>query len=658
MFQSHEHNNSTNASASSQTSARTKRNNLAKSLLSVAITGALGAALMSPVAVLASPNNTQAEVNPGTVLYKLNPNADASQLKSLNALLNSQGLVKETVLAGSQIKIAKFAQHGRETAIANILKHSGLVQFAEPDYAVTPTLQPNDPNFPNQWHHSNINSQQAWDTTTGDSRVLVAVCDTGFDVNHPDLAGNLRTDLAFNAQDGSNYIFDANGHGTGTAGTLGAVGNNATGVAGVNWNVDIIPVRIAISDTNSSAYISTMATCIEYAADNGARVVNLSYGGIQYSTIDAAAQYLRARNGLLFMSAGNDGQEFATFPDFTSFVGVGATDQNDNRASFSNWGTFVDITAPGVSIRTTYPNNSYVNYSGTSFSSPVAAGVAALMVAANPAITADEIEAGIFATAVDIGASGNDNVFGHGLVDAAAAVNYAVNLGSFVAPTASISADSTSVPFGSFVALTAANSSDDDGTIVSYQWDLGDGTNSTNVDVIHTYDAAGVYQVNLTVTDNDGLTDSDSVLIEVTNQLPVAVIDSAVNEVAVGETIFLSGLNSYDTDGTITTYQWDFGNSASATGTSVDYSYANAGTYNITLTVTDNAGASNATSITVNVVDPYALTAPSGLTATADGLDVTLNWQDNSSNEAAFVIERGVKYRGKTSFESIWCFFV
>ncbi|CAM3594811.1 Thermophilic serine proteinase precursor [Vibrio aerogenes CECT 7868] len=599
--------------------------------------------------------NEVTELRPGTVIYQIDANASPDDLKGLNALLKSQGLVSERTLEGSQIVIATFEHHGREKAIAKIIDKSGYVAFAEPDYIVQPTLQPNDTFFSYQWHHNNVNSPQAWDITTGSNAVLVGVCDTGFDVNHPDLGPNLRTDLAYNANDGSDYIYDANGHGTGSAGTLGAVGNNGIGVAGANWNVDIIPVRIAISDQNSSAYISTMAACIEYAADNGARVVNLSYGGIQYETIDAAAQYLRSKNGLLFMSAGNSGEEHDTYPDFTSFIGVGATDRNDNRASFSSWGTYVDITAPGVDIATTYPDNQYVYYSGTSFSSPLTAGIAALMVAANPAITPAEIETGLFATAADIGAPGDDNVYGHGLVDAYAAVMYATNLNQLVAPVADIVVSSNSVPFGSSVNFDASGSTDGDGSIVSYLWNFGDGTTSASVMATHTYAQAGSYQVSLTVTDNDGLTDAAVTTIQVTNALPTPVlqINNPADSYNIGESIFFVGSNSTDSDGTIVSYLWEFGNGDTSSLSDPEYAFASAGTYTVTLTVTDNAGSPNSTDVMVTVVDPSALNVPGGLAASVDGLAVTLTWQDNNTNEAEYVVERGVKYRGRIRFETV-----
>jgi len=617
-------------------------------------------AIYSPIALSANQSiqaikaNTEIseDINAGTVVFKITDNLSPHELKSLNGLLNSQGLVEQKTLSGSQIIIATFAHHGKEKAIANILKNSSLVEFAEPDYAVTPTQVPNDPGYGDQWHHQTVNSPQAWDVTTGSKSVLTAVCDTGFDTDHPDLSGNLRLDLAYNAQDDSDYVEDANGHGTGSAGTLGAVGNNARGVAGVNWNVDIIPVRIAISDSNSSAYISTMAKCIEYAADNGARIVNLSYGGIQYSTINSAAQYLRAKGGLLFMSAGNDNVDNSNFPDYLSFIGVGATNQQNNKASFSSWGTYVDITAPGVSILTTYKNGQYVYYSGTSFSSPLTAGIAALMVAANPAITVEEIENGLFSTATDIGASGDDNVFGHGLVNAQAAIDYATNLSNLSPPIADISILSTSVPYDEPVILSAIGSSDDNG-IVSYQWSLGDGTSNTSIDVNHIYGQAGNYQVTLTVTDADGLSDSDSVNVQVTTDLPIAVITPTPNEFNIGDSIDFDGSSSSDADGEISHFDWELGDSTTKSGITTSHTYNEAGNYTVRLTVTDNAGAMNSTTTDISIVDPSVLNAPSAVAAQVDGLSVSLSWTDNSSNEDNFIVERGVKFRGRVNFSEV-----
>ncbi|QKI88321.1 S8 family serine peptidase [Thiomicrorhabdus xiamenensis] len=622
---------------------------------------ALASSVLISISLLSSPSFAD-ELRPGIVLYKLNENASAKELKSLNALLHSQGLQQEKVIPDVNIHMAKFAQSGREKAIANILQASGYVKFAEPDYLVAPTLEPNDSDYGLQWHHPAINSPQAWDATTGSHNVLVAVCDTGVDTDHPDLVNNL-TFPGFDAHVGfdtngnviSTDVEDFHGHGTGTAGTLGAVGNNITGVAGVNWDTSILPVRIAISETNSSAYISSMVNCMVYAGQRGAKIVNISYGGISSASINDAATNLRNQGGLLFMSAGNDYNEHPEYPDYTSLVGVGATDQNNVKASFSSYGDYVDVVAPGVSIRTTYINGGYTYYSGTSFSSPMTAGVGALMVAANPAITPDEIENGLFSTATDLGAAGDDNIYGHGLINAQAAINYALNLGNYQPPVADIWTDSTTVSFGTPILFNAGNSYDADGSVVSYHWDFGDGTTADIVDPSHNYQQSGVFEVSLTVTDNDNLSDSATLSIQVTNELPIAVIDPMATSYNLGDTVSFNGYNSYDPDpnGAIVSHEWDFGNGQTASGESVQYSYPAGGLYNATLTVTDNAGASNASSIQIEVIDPSVLLAPSALSATVSGQDVTLNWQDNSANENGFVVERAMKIRGKYTFETI-----
>ena len=620
--------------------------------------------LSATSSVLATPNDTNT-IRPGTVIYKSISTVSADELKGLNALLKSNGLVAEETLAGSQITIATFQQKGREIAIANILKHSGYVEFAEPDFAMKPSLQPNDPHFGNQWHHNNVNSQQAWNITTGSNSVLVAVCDTGFDVNHPDLGPNLRTDLAYNAQDGSTYIYDANGHGTGTAGTLGALGNNGTGAAGVNWNVDIIPVRIAISDGNSSAYISTMAKCIEYAADNGARVVNLSYGGIEYSTINSAAQYLRARNGLLFMSAGNGSSEFSSYPDYTSFIGVGATDQSNNKASFSNWGTYIDITAPGVSILTTYPSNRYVYYSGTSFSSPLAAGIAALMVAANPNITVNELENGIFSTAVDIGDGGDDNVFGHGLINAEAAVNYASNLVSNNAPIAVIDDMASNYNIGDTIIFSCSGSSDLDGSITNCAWDFDNGATdagNTLIDVDYDYLTGGDYTVTLTVTDNEGAKSYATIDISIVDPLILTSPSGLLANVE-GMNVNLSWQddNSSETNFVVERgakfrgrTQFSVVDTLSADTTSYTDTVPKTGDYSYRVKVINSVNEATSDTVKVTVVstttepEPGVMEAPSNLVAVKNGNVITLSWLDNSSDELGFHIERAIKQKGRT----------
>ena len=205
------------------------------------------------------------------------------------------------------------------------------------------------------------------------------------------------------------------------------------------------------------------------------------------------------------------------YPDYTSFVAVGATDGSDNLTSFSEYGPFVDIVAPGVDIATTYLNGDYVYYSGTSFSSPMAAGLASLIYSLNPDFTPSEVENIIFNTAVDLGDAGDDDSYGHGRIDAGSAVLLALDyLEPNLSPVAVAAVAPLEGPAPLPVAFNGSESTDDDGEIVSYFWNFGDGNTGSGESTTHTYTSQGLYNVELTVTDNRAAqTTSDSIIIQV-----------------------------------------------------------------------------------------------------------------------------------------------
>jgi len=378
------------------------------------------------------------KIRESTIIYKLKEDATPNQLKRFNALVNKKTIIAKKELKGIKLNVAVIKNiKGFEKAFSKKLMDTGAVKFAEPDVSIPPTAIPNDPGYDLQWHHTAIDSPTAWDNIIGPDNldaVKVCVLDTGVDTDHPDLAGNLllpgynvpyaKDDNSTTADDN---VTDVHGHGTGVTGVIAAVGNNGEGVTGMAWNISVIPVKINYEEEEGYAYISDMADGIKWCADQNVSVANLSYGGAQYQTIDEAAQYLRDKGGLLFMSAGNDGNDSA-FPDYTSFVVVGATAEDDNKSDFSNYGPFVDIVAPGEDILTTYLGEELYAYSsGTSFSSPMTAGLAALIYSVNPDFTPAEVENYIFSTAVDLGVEGDDNLTGHGRIDAGAAITAAVS---------------------------------------------------------------------------------------------------------------------------------------------------------------------------------------------------------------------------------------
>jgi subtilisin family serine protease len=279
----------------------------------------------------------------------------------------------------------------------------------------------NDPFLGSQWHLPLIQAPSAWSLTQGEG-VVLAVLDSGIDLAHPDFAGRLLP--GYNFVNGNTNLADVRNHGTRTAGTAAATTGNGIGVASVAGRTSIMPLRI--SDSSGYATFSAMANALIWAADRGARVANLSFSGASGSaSVISAANHFRSKGGLVFVSAGNTGTDQGFAPSDALIV-VSATNGSDQRTSWSSFGAYVDLAAPGEGVYTTDWNQSYASVSGTSYAAPMAAGVAALVMAANPALNAAQVEQILFSTAVDLGAVGKDVHFGHGRIDAAAAVQAAL----------------------------------------------------------------------------------------------------------------------------------------------------------------------------------------------------------------------------------------
>ncbi|HEY1240624.1 MAG TPA: S8 family serine peptidase [Bryobacteraceae bacterium] len=300
------------------------------------------------------------------------------------------------------------------------LEASGLFESVERDYYAHSGAAPNDPWFKDQWHLGKIEAPAAWERTTGAPDVVVAVIDSGIDAGHPDLASSLAPGWSF--WKGSGDTSDTLGHGTAVAGTLAAASNNGLGVAGVSWGSRIMP--LAVVDPNDFAAYSSIAAAVQYAADHGARVINISIGGSSPSSfLQSAIDYAWSKGVVIFASAMNKSTSTPYYPAACKHViAVAATDSADLPAGFSNYGNWIGISAPGSGILTTMAGGGYGYWYGTSFSSPIAAGVAALMLAANPSLTNSELVAILEETADDLGPPGFDPAFGWGRVNADRAV--------------------------------------------------------------------------------------------------------------------------------------------------------------------------------------------------------------------------------------------
>jgi subtilisin family serine protease/PKD repeat protein len=335
------------------------------------------------------------------------------------------------------------------------------VEYAEKDKVVSVGLTPNDPYFSSTgtwgqayddlWGLKKIGAAAAWDTTAGQG-VIVAVSDTGVDYAHPDLANNIWTNAAEipgNAidDDGNGYVDDTrgwdfvsrdndprdgHGHGTHVAGTIAAEGDNGVGVIGVAYRATIMPVRGL--DNTGNGWDSDLAATITYAANNGADVINASWGGFGTSqTIANAVTYAHSLGVVVVVAAGNEGADARNYypAGLANVVTVAATASNDTTASFSNWGPRIDVSAPGVDILSlagagtamgTLVAPGYTRANGTSMAAPHAAGLAALVLAQHPAYSNEEVRQVLRVSALDLGGPGIDPAHGYGRVRAAAAL--------------------------------------------------------------------------------------------------------------------------------------------------------------------------------------------------------------------------------------------
>lgn len=273
------------------------------------------------------------------------------------------------------------------------LKNDPRILYAEPDYKAQAYELVNDPYFLNnyQWTITKIQlaatGTSAWNITHGSSSVKVAVVDTGIDSSHPDLAGKVVDST--NCTD-SPTKDDLYGHGTHVSGIISADTNNNLGIAGVGFNTSLINAKAL--DDSGSGYYSWIANCIVWAADDGAKVINMSLGGSADSqTLKDAIDYAYQKGVVLVAAAGNSGSSSPSYPAYYSDVlSVAATDSNDNKPSWSNYGNWVNVAAPGVNIYSTLPTHTNafntLNYgylSGTSMASPHVAGLAALLFSTN-----------------------------------------------------------------------------------------------------------------------------------------------------------------------------------------------------------------------------------------------------------------------------------
>ncbi|MEC0181447.1 S8 family peptidase [Paenibacillus peoriae] len=275
---------------------------------------------------------------------------------------------------------------------------------------------PNDLLFSQyQWNLPATETNRGWGLSKGSKNVTVAVVDTGVDLDHPDLKGQILS--GHNVVKPSEKPYDDVGHGTHVAGIISALVNNGEGVAGMTWYNKVMPVKVL--DKSGSGTTYSVAEGIIWAADHGAKVINLSLGNYaQASFLHDAIKYAYDKDVVLVAATGNDNTERPGYPAaYPEVFAVSATDSSMHRASFSNYGDYVDVMAPGASIASTYPGNQYAALSGTSMASPHVSALAALIRSINPDLTNKEVMDLMRSNVIDLGAPGHDKYFGYGQID-------------------------------------------------------------------------------------------------------------------------------------------------------------------------------------------------------------------------------------------------
>ena len=471
-----------------------------------------------------------------------------------------------------------FSDPSQVDYVISELTQLSIVEYAEKIAILEKTLTPNDPDFnlSDQWALYQIESETAWNLSTGDADVVVAIVDDAVEITHSDLAPTTWTnsgEIAGNGidDDGNGYVDDVNGydvanddndpnpdspassydHGTHVAGIAGASTNNSNGIASIGYGISLM----AVKSTNSPSVISNGYDGIVYAVSSGAHVINCSWGGPGFSTTaQTIIDFAYANNALVVAAAGNDNVSSTFYPAaYDHVISVASSTFGDSKSSFSNYGTWIDITAPGSAIWSTVPGNTYAIKQGTSMASPLVAGLAGLMLSMNPGLLPDDIEACLLSTADNIDAANPSYIgeLGAGRINAFEAME-CISTTLDYAPVADFVADVVTIIEGNSVNFTDLSYYSPD----TWTWTFPGGSPASFSGATPppiTYSTAGTYDVTLTVSNINGSdTETKTTYIEVNSLSGCDTITNSIDTDPIftwtwtGEG-YIGGHNGYDT---------------------------------------------------------------------------------------------------------------
>lgn len=317
------------------------------------------------------------------------------------------------------VRLSERTNSQARTRLQGALQQRYAVEYVEQNATYQVNSSPNDTSFGSQYAPQQVHAPTAWETTLGSENVTISIVDQGIQYDHSDLTtqfgSNPGYDFVDNDTDPYPDSLAEEYHGTHVAGIASAVTNNATGIAGMS-NSRLLSAR-AFSEAGSGS-ASDIADAIQWSADQGADLINLSLGGDRGTqTLKRAVSYALNNGALPLAAVGNGSSEVAYPASYRECIAVSAVDKTEQFASFSNYGSEVDVTAPGVDVLSTVPDDSYGNLSGTSMACPAATGVAGLSLAVDSGLSAEGLRTRLKKTAVDVGLSRNKQ--GAGQVDAA-----------------------------------------------------------------------------------------------------------------------------------------------------------------------------------------------------------------------------------------------
>lgn len=525
-------------------------------------------AMALPAGASAAPASTGDEV-PGRILVKFAPGASAAAKSAARSAVGASRIKSIPQLGVDVLKVPATAS---ATALARLQRNPN-VAYAESDRVAkleATAVSANDPDFSRQWGLTRTETTRAWSLSKGSAQTKIAILDTGVN-SVPDLRNKLLPGR--NTMAGNNNVTDTNGHGTWAAGVAGAQTNNAGDVASYCWSCSIIPVKVMDSDAGT---MSDVAAGITWASDQGAAIISMSLSGASgTTTLHNAVKYAQSRGVLLVAAAGNQGGTAQRFPAaYPEVVSVAGTDSRDVLYSWSNYGSWVDVSAPG-SNRTTNRDGGTIGFGGTSSATPAVAGIAGLAMALPSKPSAAQVRSALNSAATSIG-----NQIRYGRVDALATLNA---LGGQptepapapapapAAPTVAITSPSNGATVTGTVTVAGTSKSNDAASVtrvdvtVAGTTRTASGTTSWSTSVDTTALPEGTHRVTAKATTSSGGSSSTSVDVTVKHPAPEPAPEPTPMEPQAPAEPWLKVATGKVKGANVATLTWDSSIGASAT---------------------------------------------------------------------------------------------